>query len=144
MKHLPTLTLLALLASAATANAAADIAGMWATYDDDGKATGFVRITRHGNEYTGITTGGLPGDDPNKICTACKGDLAGHKMLGLPIIAGVTQHGDEFSGGHILDPFSGKDYDVVLKPSTDGKTLTVRGFLGIRLLGRTQVWKQAE
>lgn len=144
MKHLPTLMVLALLISGGTAHAAADIAGMWATFDDDGKATGFVRITRQGNEYAGITAGGLPNDDPNKICTACKGDLAGHKMLGLPIISGVTQQGDEYSGGRILDPFNGKDYDVVLKPSADGKMLTVRGFLGIRLLGRTQVWKRAE
>ena len=45
--------------------------------------------------------------------------------------------------GKILDPDSGKIYDVKLELADGGRTLNVRGYLGIALLGRTQRWKRA-
>lgn len=54
---------------------------------------------------------------------------------------GLKQEGDnEWGGGSILDPKSGKIYRA--KITAQGNKLLVRGYLGISLLGRTQVWKK--
>ena len=48
-----------------------------------------------------------------------------------------------WSGGKILDPKEGEYYNVKLT-TEDGKKMDVRGYIGIPLLGRTQVWYKAE
>ena len=46
---------------------------------------------------------------------------------------------DEWSGGKIYDPTSGRSYSAVVRMA-DPDRLEVRGYLGIRLLGRTTTW----
>jgi uncharacterized protein (DUF2147 family) len=41
--------------------------------------------------------------------------------------------------GHIVDPRNGRVYGVELRQDSDGN-LALRGFLGIPLLGSTQIW----
>ena len=49
---------------------------------------------------------------------------------------------DEFAGGRITDPQNAKTYRATMK--LDGRDrLRVRGFVGIRAFGRTQVWERA-
>jgi uncharacterized protein (DUF2147 family) len=126
--------------SANVARAAPDIAALWATFDDQGRPTGFVRIALRGDGYFGVIERGLPGDDPERRCEACRGPLQGKKMLGLEILSGVQQRGEEFAGGSIVDPFSGNDYRVRLTPLANGARLQVRGFVGLEMFGRTQTW----
>ncbi len=122
------------------AHAAPGIEGLWASFDDRGKPTGYVRIAKRGDEYYGVIERGLPGDDPARVCEACRGPQQGKKMLGLEIISGVRLVADEFGGGRIVDPFSGNDYRVRLTASPDGAQLQVRGFVGVEVFGRTQTW----
>jgi len=49
-----------------------------------------------------------------------------------------------WDGGEILDPNNGKTYKVRLTPGDGGKTLSVRGYIGAPLLGRTQTWVRVE
>ena len=118
--------------------------GLWKTYDDDGQASGYVRINEKDGVYTGIIEKGLPSDTEDKYCTECKGERKNHILIGMIIISNVKANGDSFSGGQILDPFSGDSYHVNLKLIEAGKTMEVRGFIGISLFGRTQVWKRAD
>jgi hypothetical protein len=48
----------------------------------------------------------------------------------------------QWSGGEILDPKNGKTYSCKAELIEDGKKLKMRGFIGISLLGRTQVWER--
>jgi uncharacterized protein (DUF2147 family) len=50
--------------------------------------------------------------------------------------------GEGWEGGSVLDPKNGKTYRCKLTLSPDGQSLTVRGYLGISLLGRSQTWKR--
>ena len=56
------------------------------------------------------------------------------------IMRGLTLHGDEYSGGDILAPDHGKMYRCKLRVEEHGGLLSVRGFIGFSLLGRSQVW----
>jgi len=62
-------------------------------------------------------------------------------IAGLVIIENLTEDGDEFNGGTIMDPENGKTYKCYIELLDDGK-LKVRGYLGISLLGRTQYWRR--
>ena len=46
---------------------------------------------------------------------------------------------DEWEDGRIYDPVSGKDYACYMK-LLDHKTLKVRGYIGISLIGETSIW----
>lgn len=58
----------------------------------------------------------------------------------MTILWGLKMNGDEWSGGEILDPDNGKIYRCKMTLSEDGTQLSVRGFIGIALIGRTQTW----
>src|SRR6267154_713184 len=60
------------------------------------------------------------------------------KVIGMEILQELSKNGDEFSGGHILDPENGKVYRCKLWIE-DG-VLKVRGYWGPFF--RTQTWKR--
>jgi uncharacterized protein (DUF2147 family) len=62
----------------------------------------------------------------------------------MVIMTGVTQDGDRWDGGRILDPKNGKTYKVSLKVINGGQNLEVHGYIGFSLLGRTQTWERAK
>jgi uncharacterized protein (DUF2147 family) len=56
------------------------------------------------------------------------------------ILSGMNYQGaGNWSGGTIYDPRSGRTYRARLQ-LLDAEHLNVRGFVGIEMLGRTQVW----
>ncbi|HYK66264.1 MAG TPA: DUF2147 domain-containing protein [Patescibacteria group bacterium] len=68
--------------------------------------------------------------------------LRSRKIMGLPLLNGFApDSGDSkvWTGGTIYDPDSGKTYSCKLTLQDDG-TMRVRGYVGISLLGETQVW----
>ncbi|MGJ8757659.1 DUF2147 domain-containing protein [Acinetobacter sp. HC8-3S] len=42
--------------------------------------------------------------------------------------------------GTVVDPESGKTYKGTIRLSSNGRKITLNGYLGISLLGRTQTW----
>ena len=69
----------------------------------------------------------------------------GRPMVGVEILRGLRPEasGEGWSGGEIYDPTSGRHYRAAM--SLDGPDrLQVRGYLGIRLLGRTTHWTRVQ
>lgn len=122
--------------------------GKWKTFDEkSGKPKAVVRIFRAKN---GSLNGNitklypLPGVEENATCLECKGPLQGKPIVGLQILRGLNESGDEWTGGTILDPENGETYKCTIKVIDQGAKLQVRGFMGVALLGRTQLWERIE
>lgn len=119
----------------------AQIEGKWKTIDDETKqAKSIVEIYKKsdGKYYGKVSQLLIKPADPN--CTGCKDDRKGKPILGMEIIRGLEKDGDEFTGGTITDPKTGKTYKCTITKS--GDKLNVRGYMGVSILGRTQVWQK--
>ena len=62
----------------------------------------------------------------------------------MTMMKNVKAQDENYLGDEILDPFSGNTYRVKLKLKEAGNKLEVRGFVGLSLFGRTQVWERVE
>lgn len=117
--------------------------GLWKTIDDHtGKPRGLVRITEVNGEYRGKVEKVFtkPGEDPDPKCEKCDGARHNQPVIGMTVLWGLKKQGDEYQGGEILDPENGKVYRARMKLDDEAKILSVRGFIGFTLLGRTQTW----
>jgi len=142
------LVLAIVVLAAITVNAAEPSpVGLWRTIDDQtGQPKGLVRIRAVDGQLEGKVEKAFPkpGEDPAPKCDKCDGARRNQPVLGMTILWGLTQQGDEYQGGEILDPESGKIYRAKMKLIDGGKKLEVRGFIGISLLGRSQIWLREE
>lgn len=118
-------------------------AGTWQQIDEKTGSVGALVVIRdEGGRWNGYITKIYPDPDdpPNPVCENCKGSLRGRPILGLRLIQGLHRNGAVYEGGTIVDPRSGTEYNVALTVSPDGSRLNVHGYVGVALLGRTQVW----
>lgn len=125
--------------------AQASPAGLWKTIDDEtGKARSLVRISIDDGVLTGSIEKILDQGKADALCEACEGDLHNKPIAGMMIIRQMRFEDDQFEGGTILDPNNGKSYKCIIWLDEDGQKLNVRGYIGLPLLGRSQVWLRAE
>lgn len=121
--------------------------GLWKNIDDkSGKPKALIRITENGGEYSGKIEKLFrdAGEVANPVCEKCSGDLKGKQVIGLTMLTGMKKDGEEFGGGRILDPDNGETYKCKLTVADGGKTLKVRGFIGVPWIGRSQSWVREE
>lgn len=117
--------------------------GTWKTIDDKtGKEKSYVKIyeTKSGKLQGDVAKILAPGREDAK-CTECDGDRKNQPIKGMTIMWGLKKDGDEWSDGHIIDPNSGKQYKCQIRLKGNDQ-LEVRGYLGVSLLGRTQIWER--
>ena len=120
----------------------------WFTEDDD--AT--VEIYREDDAYFGRivalknplyaddTTTGMAGQ-PKVDLNNPDLDKQSRPIVGLNLLRGFIYIGDnKWRKGKIYDPENGKDYDCNIKLKDDG-SLSVRGYIGFSLFGRTTIWR---
>lgn len=119
--------------------------GAWHTINDvDGKPRGIIVLSVEAGVLSGRIAGSLvPGEPPGKRCTACSGALKDQPLQGMQILSGLRWDGAAWSGGWVLDPDTGKRYRATIRVAADGRSLTLRGYIGVSLLGRTQRWVRA-
>ncbi|HST26919.1 MAG TPA: DUF2147 domain-containing protein [Rudaea sp.] len=121
-------------------------AGLWQTYDDDTHAPkALVRIDDHAGRLSGriIKLFPAPGDDPDPRCADCRGERHNQPVLGMTILWDFRRDGSSWVGGEVLDPESGDVYRATLHLRDGGARLDVHGYIGIPLLGRSQIWTRA-
>ena len=117
--------------------------GLWKNIDDiTGKPKALIRITDNKGELRGQIEKlfQAPGADPNPRCALCHGANKDAPVIGMVFMSGLRKSGDEYTGGEILDPDDGKVYRSKMTLVDGGKKLNVRGYIGVPLFGRSQVW----
>lgn len=124
-------------AQAQLPSAARSYLGQWTTFDDtDGEPKAIVELYEQGGKVHGRIVRYLAGS----VCGACEGQYANRSLVGAVIVRDMEWQGDEFAGGAIFDPADDmKRYRAYMRLEGANR-LMVRGFLGVRALGRTQYW----
>ena len=117
--------------------------GRWKTVDDaTGKVRSVVLIWEDNGTLFGRIEKLLDFDPHNSDvrCEHCEGPMKDKPLVGMRILWNLRRSGNQWSGGEILDPDSGRTYRCSVELLDDGKKLKVRGFIGVSLFGRTQYW----
>lgn len=130
---------------------AADLAGKWKTIDDKtGYARAEVLITKlKDRTYSGkiIKVHAIPNREAITICGKCEGQLKNAPLVGLPILSGFKLNAgknNQYIDGKVIDPLSGNTYQGKGQLNARGNVLTLRGYVGSTLLGRTVSWIRIE
>jgi len=134
-------TLLMAIAFSVTASAqnADAIMGTWVNPNGQDH----ILIYKRGNKYFGkLDWIKFPNDETGKPKTDKENPdpaLKSRPDLGLELLKNFVFDGDNvWDDGTIYDPKSGKTYSC--KMTLDGTSLRIRGYVGISLFGRTEVW----
>ncbi len=122
-----------------------DILGVWMNEDQDAH----IEITKRDNEYFGkLIWLKNPTDEETGKPKLDKHNpdesLRSRATWGLEILTNFVFDGDNrWEDGKIYDPKKGKTYSCYMK-FDDEKTIKIRGFIGVTLLGRTTYWTHVE
>lgn len=120
--------------------------GTWKTIDDKtGEAKSLVQISEVNDQLEGKVVKVLKSKQgPHPICDQCDGARHNQPVVGMTILWSMKQDGNEWDGGQILDPKTGKIYKCSMHVIDGGKKLSVRGYIGFSLFGRSQTWLREE
>jgi uncharacterized protein (DUF2147 family) len=121
--------------------------GLWKNIDDvTGKPKALIRITENKGELQGRLEKLFLAahEDQNPVCDKCTGVHKDEQVLGMVFMSGLKKDGNAYSGGEIIDPDNGKVYRSKITLIDGGKKLSVRGYIGVPMFGRSQVWVRQE
>ena len=125
---------------AAVAAPVAEIEGVWLVEDGEAK----IEVLRCGDDVCGRivwlseptnSEGNVKRDILNPDRSLRDRMVIGVQLLRIPA---VPDKRGVWSGGRIYDPDTGKTYRCTLR--LDGERLKLRGYIGIRLFGRSTHW----
>ena len=121
-----------------------DIVGVWVT----GSGKAHVKIDKVGNYYFGrvvwlkepLNELGKPKLDKNNEDVTKRNKA----IMGMQLVGGFEWKNDNlWENGNIYDPENGKTYKCKIDLE-NLNTMNVRGFIGISIFGRTDIWKRVK
>lgn len=118
------------------------LVGTWITMDDQTKKTrAVVKIWESDDALYGKILRVFPRPGDTGRCVKCPGKYRNKPIEGLNFLwdAKKLKH-NVWGKGKILDPANGKVYRCRLTLIDKGMRLKVRGYVGMILLGRTEIW----
>jgi len=143
MKHLSIFLLFVALGLTASAQNKDAILGKWV--NSTGEA--HLEITKRSDKFFGkLVWLKDPKDEKGVMKTDFKNPnsaLRSKPILGLEILKDFVYDDGKWTDGNIYDPKSGKLYSCNMTLKSNGD-LNMRGYIGVSLLGRTEVWKRVK
>jgi len=135
--------LLIAISYVASAQKADAILGSWANPSGEDH----ILIYKRGNKYYGkLDWIKFPNDENGKPKTDKNNPdekLRSRPEWGLELLKDFVYDEDNvYNDGTIYDPKNGKTYSC--KMTLDGSTLKIRGYIGISLFGRSEIWTRVK
>jgi uncharacterized protein (DUF2147 family) len=124
------------------ANDGDKVLGLW----KNGEGTGIVQIYKKGDKYFGkivwLKIPNNPDGTPRTDVNNPEESLRKKPLKGLENLRNFEfVSKNVWENGQIYDPKTGNDYSCEMKLVNEN-TLEVRGFIGVSLFGKTDVWKR--
>ncbi|MEO7531495.1 MAG: DUF2147 domain-containing protein [Sediminibacterium sp.] len=134
MKILQLLVAIVLITTLAQAQTTGDkITGLYWSPKKDAKIEIYKKGTKYFGKSVWVAHPRQDTENPDKA-------LQAREVQGIELLTDFTFSDDTYKGGKIYDPESGKTYSC--KMAIDGDKLKVRGYIGISLLGRTEIFER--
>lgn len=143
MKKLSIVLMLLFIGLTSSAQSKDAILGKW--INSTGEA--HLEISKRSDKFFGkIVWLKDPKDEKGNVKTDYKNPVASLRskpIIGLEILKNFTFEDGKWTDGNIYDPKSGKVYSCTMTLNANGD-LNMRGYIGVSLLGRTEVWKRVK
>src|ERR1700712_2793096 len=110
-----------------------EIVGLYWSPKKDAKIEIFKRNNLYYGKSVWVASMRKDSKNPNE-------SLKNRDVLGIELLSGFSFGNASYSDGKIYDPESGKTYDC--KMTLNGKILRIRGYIGISLFGRTEIFEK--
>lgn len=126
---------------------AASAVGLWRVIDENShRAISLIAVEQTSAGLAGKVLRVMHSEQGTQPkCLACPGPRRGQPVVGMTVLWDLkpADAPGVWEGGQVLDPAKGKIYRCTVKLLGNDR-LQVRGFLGISLFGRTQIWQRAQ
>lgn len=141
MKYFSMLLLLTAISFSSFSQSKDAILGQWV--NPSGEA--HIDIFKKGDKYFGkIVWLKFPKDEKGNAKTDVKNpdeSLKSKPVLGLEMLKNFIYEDGKWTDGKIYDPKSGKTYSCNITQKNSNQ-INIRGYIGISILGRSEVWKR--
>jgi uncharacterized protein (DUF2147 family) len=125
--------------------------GRWWNQEKDAQIEIYTCDGKYCGRIVWLKEPNYPADDPKGMAGKPKVDrenpdpsLRTRPTLGLNLLSGFTRTGnDKWENGTIYNPREGKTYKCKITQESPDR-LKVRGFVGISLIGKTQIWTRVK
>jgi len=145
------LAILVFLASNAAAQKPEAIVGKWLVEEKDSQIEIYPCEGKFCGKIIWLKEPNYPADDSKGMAGKPKVDREnpeaskrGNPILGMNLVWGFTHSGENvWEGGFIYNPREGKTYKCKMTLENPDR-LKVRGFIGISLIGKTNIWSRVK